>query len=103
MNRNDQQTYNRIIALIVSISIILVMFFSLFYITSHIDHDCSHDNCPICAEIEMLQNLIRQVGSGIGACLILLCIFIPLIYKISVYIRNSIAITPISKKVRMNN
>lgn len=103
-NRNhNNKLINRIISILICLSILLVMFFSLFYISSNITHDCDHDNCPICEEIELLQNVVKQVGAGLGTCLILTCVFIPVIYKISAVLQVYNHLTPISMKVRMNN
>ncbi len=102
MNYNNK-LIDRIISLLVCLSIPLVMFFSLFYISTNIKHDCDHDNCPICEEIELLQNVVKQVTAGLGTCLILSCILIPVIYKISAILQVYNNLTPISMKVRMNN
>lgn len=81
---------------------VFVLLFSELYISHHIDHDCTGEDCPICAEISQCINNLKTIGATV-----IVCTFVFLSVRI---IRNeqntcSVCISDslISRKVRMNN
>lgn len=54
----------RIAAAVTALAIVLFMFLSVLFIAHEADHDCSGEGCPICELIQMVENNIRQIGSG---------------------------------------
>lgn len=37
-----------------------------FYIAKEINHDCVGDNCPICQEISICENILRNISNDIA-------------------------------------
>ncbi|AUS97040.1 hypothetical protein CDQ84_12650 [Clostridium thermosuccinogenes] len=90
-------------ALILCICVAAALFFSTWFILSHADHDCTGDQCPVCAEIQTAENLLKQVGL-VGFCILFsfsnhLSSYSSGKYTLC-YVNN---ITPVTLKVRMNN
>ena len=86
--------------------VILIFFsvvFSAFYIASETGHDCTGEDCPICACILQCENILHQTGYGTasrGA------VIIPVVFAIAstflftyVFFRETL----VSKKVRLND
>ena len=91
------------LALIISISFLFVSFFSLFYIAREEIHDCSGEDCPVCACIHQAEQNLKDLGTGmaVSSCLKLFfqadCILLPLCMC---YIPCA---TLVTQKVRLNN
>ena len=88
---------------IMAAMILLVMLFSAIFIVTHTDHDCTGEDCPICACLQQCENILH--GAGDGSHLIASGI-IPLVLITGfILVSSSIVIsdTPVSIKVRMNN
>ena len=54
------------LALIFSISFLFVSFFSLFYIAREEIHDCSGEDCPVCACIHQAEQNLKDLGTGMA-------------------------------------
>ncbi len=92
-----------ITALIMAAMMLVVMLFSSFFIAAHADHDCTGEDCPICACIQQCENTLRGIGSGITALpAVIISVLISLLimsFGVSSFQRD----TPVSAKVRLNN
>ena len=88
---------------IMAVMMLIVVLFSSFYIASHADHECTGEDCPICACIQQCENNIRGIGSGVATIsAVIIPVFIAfqfISYGVSLF-RLS---TPVSAKVRLNN
>lgn len=51
-----------ITALLMAALVLFVMTFSLFVIAAEADHDCSGEDCPICAVIAICENTIKALS-----------------------------------------
>ena len=49
----------RIAALLLAVTVLLVMLYSALFIAAEADHDCAGENCPICAQIAVCQNILK--------------------------------------------
>ncbi len=82
--------------------LVFVLFFS-FYIAAEADHDCSGDDCPICACIQQCGKTLRGIGTGTAArsCFIVTVLFVLLAAGVS----SSAVLqdTLVSRKIRLNN
>ncbi len=93
----------RLTTSIMTLMMLIIVLFSVFFIAAEADHDCCGDDCPICACIHLCENTLEQIGSGAAAQaaviipVILFCISILLSFCVC---RQE---TPVSKKVRLNN
>ena len=88
---------------IMAAMMLLVMLFSSFYIAAHADHDCTGEDCPICACIQQCENTIRGAGIGIT---VLLAVCLPVLLSLQIQSFGVPAVwwgTPVSTKVRLNN
>ena len=94
---------NRTLAGIMAVMILLVMMFSAIFIVSHTDHDCTGEDCPVCACLQQCENILHGTGDGSWFTasgiipVVLITGFILVSYSIV------ISDTPVSAKVRMNN
>ncbi len=103
MKNSTQSKMNRTFAGIMSVLMLLVVFFSAIFIAFHTDHDCKGEDCPICACLEQCENILHGASDGSQFTA---SGFIPVVL-IAGYILVSYCIvisdTPVSAKVRMNN
>lgn len=76
-------------SLAVVLSIVLLAFFvcSIFFITHEADHDCVGEDCPICAEITVLEKAIEELGTGVVAVIMACAIVLVFVDKLS--LRNN--------------
>lgn len=56
----------RMPARILIVVIILVYFGSPFFVFTHLSHDCTGEDCPICAEIDACIAVIQTFSQAIG-------------------------------------
>lgn len=93
----------RITAWIAMAAVVLVMLFSVIYISKHADHECTGAECPVCAVMEQCGSNIKTIGTfvAVAVAVFFLDLFIQksVQYVIPVYSFYSL----ISQKVRMNN
>ena len=93
----------RITAWIAMMAVLFVMLLSFLYVSQHIDHDCTGEDCPICAEMMTCANNIRSIGALVVTIAVAFCLCLSvkksMHYVTAVYSDCSL----ISQKVRMNN
>ena len=93
----------RNVAILLGIVILLALLLSAFCIVAEIDHDCTGENCPICACIQQCENNIRQMGDGtvamIAAVLLIAVFLLPPLFIVT----NLSQATLVTQKVRLNN
>ena len=66
MNTNVFRTQKqKKLGLIICISFLFVSIFSLFYIAREEIHDCSGEDCPICACIHQAEQNLKNLGTGV--------------------------------------
>ncbi len=88
---------------IMAFMLVLVMLFSSFFIAVHADHDCTGEDCPICACIQQCQNTIRTIGSGVMAVASVVLPLSIVLFFISSGVLSFQHDTPVSTKVRLND
>ena len=54
---------NKSISIAVSLSVILVLISSTFFIVQHTSHHCADKNCPVCTELANCHSNILNLGS----------------------------------------
>ena len=93
----------RIAAGIMAFLMLFIMLFSASFIAIEADHDCTGEDCPICACIAQCENTLHQIGDGaaVQAAVIVPVFFmlIPAFLFADDFTRE----TPVSRKVRLNN
>lgn len=99
MQRN---TTRRLTAYLAVVAIIFVMLFSIMYVPSHLDHECTGEACHICSVIMLCNQNLKNVGTitavVITALLLSLSIEQGILYLSLVFSNCSL----ISQKVRIN-
>ena len=53
------------IAAFLAVTILLVLLFSAAFIATEADHDCAGENCPICAQIAVCQNILKTFALAV--------------------------------------
>ena len=57
----------RIAALLLAATVLLVMLYSALFIAAEADHDCVGENCPICYQINVCQNALKNLSLAVCA------------------------------------
>lgn len=90
-------------AFLICTALIIVTLFSVLFIVKEAGHDCTGENCPVCACIRQAEQNLKQVGTGrieaavyppvmAQSVLALVCVFLTVPCT-----------TLISQKVRLND
>lgn len=93
----------RIAAGVMGLMMLVIVLFSAFYIAAEADHDCTGEDCPICACIGQCENMLRGTGDGTAAQL---SAGIPVLFILlfaALFVSELSRETPVSVKVRLNN
>jgi len=102
-NKKTVMKSRRAVAILMTLALLFVMFFSNIYIAHDGDHDCDGEDCPVCALLQASANNLRQMGSGsITAPASTLLVFVVLVMLRSIIFDVAIS-TPVSRKIRLNN
>ncbi len=51
-------------AVFICIIFLFVTFASLFYIAGEENHDCTGEDCPVCACVHQAEQTLRNIGTG---------------------------------------
>jgi len=92
-----------IIAGIAGFVLLLAVLSASGYIASEAHHECHGSECEVCDHLRLCCRLLSSVG--LGMCSVA-CVFIPVtIERItnSCGVREAVAATPVSRKVRLND
>lgn len=54
---------NRVLAVIFAVLITLVVIFSVSFISDNAHHDCLGENCPICEQMQIAENIINKIST----------------------------------------
>ena len=103
MNKYAENRFNRAFSGIMAVMMLVVVLFSAMFIVSHADHDCTGEDCPICACIQQCENILHGTAGG---SLLAAAALIPIVLiSGSVLFSYCFIIfqTPVLAKVRMNN
>ncbi|MBQ5316088.1 MAG: hypothetical protein J6I96_00885 [Oscillospiraceae bacterium] len=89
------RTKSRYTAVVIAVLILILPFF----IAHHADHDCTGDDCPVCAVIYSFERIMGGAGSVQTAVSLVFCAAVcP-----AVCIPVMSAVTPVMLKVRLLN
>ncbi len=96
---NRKRKFAFFICLLLLASILL----SMTYIAKEANHICIGDNCPICANIQMAEKTIGQLGTTLAIALHLGFAFAIFCLFLFYFITDKVLPTPVTQNVRMNN
>ena len=103
MKNVGSREIRRVLACIMAVMVFFVVLFSAFFIVSHADHDCTGEDCPICACMQQCENILHGVG---GDSMFVSIGILPIVLftaSLFVFCYFVISDTPVSAKVRMNH
>lgn len=61
MNKKHNKVKNRILSLLV-LSVIIALLFSICFVIIEANHDCEGEDCQICHQIYICENLLKSVS-----------------------------------------
>lgn len=93
----------RIAAGIMGIMMLVIVLFSAFYIAAEANHDCTGEDCPICACIQQCENTLRGVGDGTATELSAVIPVFVILFFAAYFVAELPQETLITRKVRLNN
>ena len=94
----------RRVTLMVIAAFVLAAVTAPFFVMAHeSDHDCTGDNCPVCALISICENTLEALGGAmIPAAAVLVCLS-SAVYAVSSSRVTEFIETPVSLKVKLLN
>ena len=57
----------RIVAILLAVMVLFLMVYSALFIAAEADHDCAGENCPICYQINLCQNIQKTLSLAVCA------------------------------------
>ena len=57
----------RIAALVLAVTVLFVMLYSALFIAAEANHDCVGENCPICYQISVCENTLKNLSLAVCA------------------------------------
>ena len=98
-----QSSLKRKISLCMAILVLFVVFYAELFIIMHYHHECSGADCPICAELQISQATIRQLGAVVLAVVVLFAHLVHIVKCESVISQVVLFVTPVKLKVRIDD
>lgn len=93
----------RVFSMAVCILFLFVTFASLFYIIKEENHNCTGEDCPICANIHQAEQALRNLG----ASMVIHATVNPVLFMFVLAIAGQAFVVSntslVSQKVRLNN
>ena len=93
----------RHIAAILCIVLLFVTFASLFYIAKEENHQCTGDDCPVCACVHQAEQNLKNLGTGLIAEFCAIFVVLSGSATVRAYVEELFFTSLVSQKVRLNN
>lgn len=103
MQKHSGRRIKRILSGTMAALFLAVMLFSSFFIAVEADHDCTGEDCPICAVIHQCENTLRSVNDGQAVQAVIVPFMLSCLLAAFLYKPYLVQETPVSEKVRMDN
>ncbi len=103
MRERRAEQFHTYMAAILALLLVIMVAAASGFIAAETGHDCSGEDCPICACLEVCQQALEQMGDGIVS---LCAVLIPLaFFFLTTQVIHPVLPeeTPVSFKVRLNN
>ena len=97
------KTKRRIISALLILLIFFVLFASYYFILHETRHDCSGEDCPVCALVAICRNTLRSFSIGLILFALLLASVARSILLVDTRVDSARAITPVSLKDKLLN
>lgn len=100
---NKEHKAAKYLAVLLCVLMISVMLLSALYVISETNHDCCGDCCPICAQIDQCNAVLRSAGEGTAA-LTMAVLLALIVSELSIKAEKNVFLpTLITQKIRLNN
>ncbi len=94
----------KLLAGLMALTVLIMLLFSVFFITSEARHNCIGENCPICHEVQTCFQVLNTLGTSglstvvavLGAAHFFVICVIPVFHRIPSH-------TLVSLKVKLTN
>lgn len=93
----------RSISFIVCVFFLFITFASLFYIAKEVNHNCTGEDCPICANIHQAEQNLKNIGSGLTAGNLITTIPVFVVELACIQVALVFCKSLVNQKVRLNN
>ncbi len=93
----------RVLTGIVGVLMLVFVLFSAFYIAAEANHDCSDDDCPVCACVRMCENTLRGVGGTTRVRSVPVAPVILVFFAAGLVVAAVSHDTLVSRKIRIND
>ncbi len=93
----------RFAAIALAALVLFVLTASLFVIAHEADHDCTGENCPVCAVIAVCRNTLKTLGDTLIAAAVVFGCFCLAGSAVAFFRTEIYSETPISLKVKLLN
>lgn len=93
----------RAISFIVCFLFLFITFASLFYIVKEVNHNCTGEDCPICANIHQAEQNLKNLGSGLTEVFAIKWIPVFIVELAGIQFVLFFCKSLVSQKVRLNN
>ncbi|MBE5902291.1 MAG: hypothetical protein E7280_10355 [Lachnospiraceae bacterium] len=91
----------RIASGIMVFMMLAVVMLSVFFLAAEMGHDCTGEDCPICASMQQCKSVLESWDGGEAVLSLVLLSIVTVSMKLPVY--TLVQSTPVSRKVRLNN
>lgn len=91
------------LAFIICMAFIATAFFSVLFIVKEADHDCTGENCPVCACIHQAEQTLKQLGTGDTGSTFIIARSSFVIAPLFLAVLLIPCVSLISQKVRLND
>ena len=91
------------IALLTAGVLLFLVLFAVFFEAFETEHDCSGEDCPVCAFLIQCENMIRTAGSCVPAAV---CLYLAVMLAgtaVLLHFYEVPAVTLVTSKVRLND
>ena len=93
----------RIISLAVAVAVLFVMLCSAVFVAAEANHDCVGENCPICYQISVCENTLKNLSLAVCAVVFAAVFIYTLCRSISACADAITSYTLVSLKVKLTD
>ena len=95
--------YKRSAAFLLGVLLLSVMLLSAAFLAAEADHDCTGEDCPVCACMQLCERTLHNLsdGAALQAAVVVSVIFA--LVSGSLPFPGFSRETPVSRKIRLNN
>ena len=101
--RKQNYNRNRITAIVLCVLFIFSILFSVSFILREADHDCVGENCPICYQISVCENTLKNISLAVCAMAFAVALIYTLCGSVSACAGILPSYTLVSLKVKLTD